>query len=125
MPAPAAAACDGVSFVPAAAGQAASSARPIFWHYPHYGNQGGTPGSSVRDGDCKLIEFFEDGHVELYNLSEDIGEEHDLSAREPARVRSLSAALTRWQDDVEALMPARNEAYAPWPDREPCGRHPR
>ena len=51
----------------------------IFWHYPHYGNQGGTPGSSVRAGDCKLIEFFEDGRLELYNLANDIGEERNLA----------------------------------------------
>ena len=43
----------------------------------HYGNQGGTPGASVRDGDWKLIRFFEDGHEELYNLKEDIGETGD------------------------------------------------
>lgn len=114
---------DGVSFMPALERRSFERG-PIFWHYPHYGNQGGTPGASVRDGDWKLIRFFEDGHEELYNLRDDIGEERDLRDSESARARSLSESLTRWQKEVEALMPARNQAYTPWPDREPCGRHP-
>ena len=55
----------------------------IFWHYPHYGNQGGTPGSSIRAGDYKLIHFFEDDRLELYNLQEDISEEHNLADEQP------------------------------------------
>jgi arylsulfatase A-like enzyme len=111
---------DGVSFVPALRGGPFERG-PIYWHYPHYGNQGGTPGASVRDGDWKLIRFFEDGHEELYNLREDIGEEHDLVTREPARARALSDALSRWQSGVEALIPERNAAFAPWAGREPSG----
>jgi arylsulfatase A-like enzyme len=61
----------------------------LFWHYPHYGNQGGTPGSSVRMGDWKLIEFFEDNRLELYNLKEDEGEQKDLASREPERVKTM------------------------------------
>ncbi len=111
---------DGVSFVPALRGRPFQRG-PIFWHYPHYGNQGGTPAASVRDGEWKLIRFFEDGHEELYNLREDIGEARDLCEQQPERARSLSAALSRWQRSVEARVPERNGAYVPWPQRAPCG----
>jgi arylsulfatase A-like enzyme len=68
--------CDGNSLVPLLLEVGQLDPKPIFWHYPHYGNQGGTPGSSVRMGDYKLIEFFEDNHLELYNLREDLGEKN-------------------------------------------------
>ena len=66
--------CDGVSFAGLLRGEQELPREAIFWHYPHYGNQGGTPGSSLRAGDFKLIEFFEDGRLELYNLRLDIGD---------------------------------------------------
>ena len=59
---------DGVSLVPLLDGQAFRRGSPIFWHYPHYGNQGGTPSGAIRDGDWKLIEWFEDGSIELYQI---------------------------------------------------------
>jgi hypothetical protein len=65
---------DGVSLVPVFEGQTLER-EALFFHYPHYGNQGGSPGSAVRMGDYKLIRFFEDGHEELYDLSADISEE--------------------------------------------------
>jgi arylsulfatase A-like enzyme len=80
----------------------------IFWHYPHYGNQGGTPGSSVRLGDHKLIEFFEDGRLELYNLRHDPSEEHDLAAEQPGVVRDLHRRLQAWRASVEARIPQSN-----------------
>jgi hypothetical protein len=86
----------------------------IFWHYPHYGNQGGTPGSSVRAGDHKLIEFFEDGHIELYNLREDIGEERDLADSEPQVAQQLQDMLVRWREKVQAKIPEPNPNYVPW-----------
>lgn len=87
--------------------------RPIFWHYPHYSNQGGAPAASVRDGDWKLIEFFEDGHYELYNLREDIGETVDRAAKEPARLEAMTAQLHEWQREIEALIPRVNPDYVP------------
>jgi hypothetical protein len=84
---------------------------PIFWHYPHYGNQGGTPGSSVRMGDYKLIEFFEDGRLELYNLHEDISEEHNLAEELPDITKALHARLVAWREQVEAKIPERNPEY--------------
>jgi hypothetical protein len=86
----------------------------IFWHYPHYGKQGGTPGSSVRAGDYKLIEFFEDGRLELYNLREDIGEEHSLAEAQPQVATRLHDMLRAWRDDVEAKIPEPNPDYVPW-----------
>ena len=79
--------------------------RPLFWHYPHYGNQGGTPGSSVRDGDYKLLEFFEDGRLELYDLRNDIGETHNLAAEMPAECRRLHYMLLAWREKVAAKIP--------------------
>jgi arylsulfatase A-like enzyme len=103
---------DGVSIVPLLRGQPFERG-PIFWHYPHYGNQGGTPGSSVRLGDFKLIEFFEDGRLELYNLREDIGETNNLVNDLPDVARDLHARLTAWREQVEAKIPQPNPEYQP------------
>lgn len=105
---------DGLSVVPLLEGADELDREAIFWHYPHYGNQGGTPGSSVRAGDYKLIEFFEDEHVELYNLRDDIGEERDLASDKPAVVRRLRKILAEWRETVEAKIPEPNPDYVPW-----------
>lgn len=84
----------------------------IFWHYPHYGNQGGTPGSSIRAGDWKLIEFFEDGNIELYNLREDVEEARDVAASQPAIAARLSEQLRQWRESVEAKIPIRNPEWS-------------
>ena len=104
---------DGVSIAGLLRGEAGLEREAIFWHYPHYGNQGGTPGCSVRSGDFKLIEFFEDRHVELYNLREDIGEDRDLSAAEPDRTQRLRAMLHDWLERVGAKIPQPNPDYVP------------
>lgn len=70
--------------------------RPLFWHYPHYGNQGGEPNSTIRRGDWKLIHYWEDGHEELYKLAEDLGELNDLSKTNPQKVTELSQELMAW-----------------------------
>jgi arylsulfatase A-like enzyme len=106
--------CDGVSLLPLLKGADSLERDAIFWHYPHYGNQGGTPGSSVRTGDHKLIEFFEDGHIELYNLREDIGEERDLADSEPQVAQQLQDMLVRWREKVQAKIPEPNPNYVPW-----------
>jgi arylsulfatase A-like enzyme len=96
---------DGVSLVPLLRQSGNPAQRPIFWHYPHYGNQGGTPGSSVRMGDYKLIEFFEDNHLELYNLREDLGEKNNLARDEPLRAREMRQVLEEWREKVQAKIP--------------------
>ena len=99
---------DGTSFAPVLRGANNFDRGPLFWHYPHYGNQGGTPGSSIRQGDWKLIEFFEDGRLELYNLRDDIGEDHNCAAEQPAIARQLHNQLVAWRDSIEAKIPQRN-----------------
>ncbi len=92
-------------------GKASGSAPAIFWHYPHYGNQGGTPGAAIRQGDYKLIEFFEDSRVELYDLSKDIGEQNNLSNSLPDKRDELLEALHNWQKQVEARFPEKNPFF--------------
>jgi len=102
---------DGVSLVPLLKRAGKLAREAIYWHYPHYGNQGGSPGGAVRSGDWKLIEFYEDDHVELYNLRTDIGEKTDLSAREPGRAAELRKMLHEWRKSVGAKMPKPNPNY--------------
>lgn len=104
---------DGISLAPLLRGAHRLDREAIFWHYPHYGNQGGTPGASVRLGDYKLITFYEDDHAELYNLREDIAEERDLAAEEPRRVAEMRQLLEEWRARVGALMPQPNPDYCP------------
>jgi arylsulfatase A-like enzyme len=106
--------CDGVSLMPLLRGGHSLEREAIYWHYPHYGNQGGTPGSSIRSGDYKLIEFFEDNHVELYDLREDISEEHDLAGQRPKVTSRLRSMLHQWQVSVQAKIPQSNPDYVPW-----------
>ncbi len=103
---------DGVSMVPLLKGKSMKRS-PIFWHYPHYGNQGGSPGSAVRDGDWKLIEWFEEGRgLELYNLKNDLGEQQNLAAKYPERAKILHEMLKKWRQEVDAQMPSKNPVAA-------------
>lgn len=99
---------DGVNLAPALRSGPDPAARPLFWHYPHYGNQGGTPGGAIRDGKWKLIESFESGHVSLFDLSHDPGEQIDLSAKHPDKARDLLSQLSHWRTTVGAKMPVAN-----------------
>ncbi len=103
---------DGVSLVPLLEGGTMPE-RPLFWHYPHYSNQGGGPGGAVRVGDFKLIEWFEDMHVELFNLRDDLGEQHDLAAAMPEKAAALRKQLHDWRASVNAAMPTPNPDYEP------------
>jgi arylsulfatase A len=103
---------DGVSLAPLLRDPAADLGRDtIYWHLPHYHHS--TPASAMRRGDWKLIEFFEDGSLELYNLSDDLGETRNLAASEPDRARSMHAALQAWRTEVGARMPVPNPNYDP------------
>ena len=103
---------DGASLLPLLRRRLGSARRPaLFWHYPHYSNQGGRPGGAVREGDYKLIEFFEDGRLELYDLRRDPGETRDLAARMPAKAKALRAKLSRWRESVGAQMMTPNPNY--------------
>ncbi len=105
-------AVDGVDIRPALRGSRLAE-RPLFWHYPHYSDQGGAPGGAVRLGAWKLIEFYEDGRRELFNLEEDIGERRNLVDREPARAKRLLSLLADWRRSVNASMPEPNPMYDP------------
>ncbi len=101
---------DGVSVVPLLKGGRLPS-RPLFWHYPHYGNQGGEPSSIIRQDDWKLIHYWEDGHNELYNLVADPGERHDVATVETARARDLWLQLQAWLKSTGAKIPQPNPEY--------------
>lgn len=98
---------DGISLLPVLKGHTLTD-RPIFWHYPHYGNQGGTPASSLRYGKWKLIEFFEDMHTELYDLDEDPSETLNLSDVYPLKRDELKKMLHDWRESISAKIPQRN-----------------
>jgi len=102
---------DGVSLLPLLKGAQSLEREAIFWHYPHYGNQGGTPGSSIRVGDYKLIHFFEGDRFELYNLREDISEDHNLAIKKPYLVERLKIQLANWREKIEAKIPKPNLDY--------------
>jgi len=104
---------DGVSFVPLLKGAKSLDRKAIFWHYPHYGNQGGSPGGAVRLGNYKLIEFYEDSHLELYNLKADIGEKNNLAARMSEKTAEMLKMLRTWRRQVDARMPTPNPDYKP------------
>jgi arylsulfatase A len=105
--------CDGVSLASLLKDDSSRLERPaLFWHFPHYSNHGmQSPGAAVRSGDYKLIEYFENRTVQLFNLAEDIGERHDLSQSRPEKVAELREALHRWQADVGARMMEQNPEY--------------
>jgi arylsulfatase A-like enzyme len=103
---------DGVSLVPLLQG-GRIPARPLFWHYPHYGNQGGEPSSIIREGSWKLIHYWEDGRNELYNLATDIGEQCDLAGQQAECAARLWSALQAWLKKTNARIPQRNPDYQP------------
>ncbi len=103
---------DGLSLVPLLSDPESSLDRQaIYWHYPHY--QAATPYGAVRSGPWRLIEFYEDMHVELYNLVDDIGETNDLSSQLPEQTEKLRSMLHSWRQEVGAQMPTRVKDYSP------------
>jgi arylsulfatase A-like enzyme len=102
---------DGQNILPVLRGGSLPQPRPLFWHYPHYSNQGGDPGAAVRLGDLKLIRFYGDGHEELYDLGKDLGEKNDLAAKMPAKRKELAGMLDRWLKEIDAAMPTPNPKY--------------
>jgi len=112
---------DGESLLPVLTDAASLDRDAVYWHYPHYHHS--TPAGAIRKGDWKLIEFFEDGTLELYNLREDIGEEMNLAPYLPEKAKELQQQLASWRESVNAAMPEENLDYDP--DRAgEWGRHP-
>ncbi len=105
---------DGENLVPLLEQSGTVGRAAFYWHYPHYWN--GTavrPGGAVRAGDWKLIEYYEDMRVELFNLKDDLGETHDLAAAHPNEAARLRAMLHDWRQSVGAQMPLPNPNYRP------------
>jgi len=98
---------DGESIVPLLKRAGGLTRKAIYWHYPHYSNQGGRPGSAVRVGPWKLIERHEDLSLELYHLEDDIGETRNLAGKLPGKAKELLMRLDGWRQDVGAQMPSR------------------
>jgi arylsulfatase A-like enzyme len=102
----------------------------VYWHFPGYLGAGADqwrtkPAGAVRSGDWKLIEFFEDGRLELYNLKDDIGEQHNLAAKNPEKVKELQAKLAAWRTSVGAKMPMPNTVKADAGDSTKKGNNKR
>jgi arylsulfatase A-like enzyme len=95
---------DGESLVPLLRETGGLKRDAIYWHYPHFSNQGGMPGGAVRQGDHKLIRFYDDERVELYNVREDIGEKNDLAGKMPGKAAELRRLLDDWLRQVDATM---------------------
>lgn len=111
-------AIDGRSLVPLLRGgtDAELASRDLFWHYPHYGNQGGDPSSIIRSGTWKLIHYHEDGRDELYDLAADPGEQRDVATVHGARAAQLRHRLDRWLSETGATFPS------PDPEHDPAKR---
>jgi arylsulfatase A-like enzyme len=101
---------DGESIVPLLRGES-RKVRPMFWHYPHYGNQGGQPGGAVRDERYKLIEWYEDGELELFDLVVDPNETRNVAKDHPEVAQRMKKMLEDWRVEVGAKMPTENPNY--------------
>jgi len=97
---------DGRSLVPLLKGTGKLDRKAIYWHYPHYHGSGSRPSGAIRAGDYKLIEWYETGAVELYNLRDDISEKHDLAEVLPAKAAELRSMLRQWRNRLGAKMPS-------------------
>ena len=102
---------DGISLVPALKGH--RTPRTLYWHYPHYGNQGGEPAGIIREGNFKLIRYYEDGREELYDVQKDIGEISNLASTRPELVKKLSAKLSSHLSEVGAKIPEPDPRFDP------------
>ncbi len=113
---------DGVSIVPLIKGAKQLESRELYWHFPAYlesnygypGRWRTTPVGVVRSGDWKLMEYFEDGKLQLYNLTEDIGEKNNLAAKLPDKTQQMHKLLQSWRKSVNAPVPTEpNPEYVP------------
>lgn len=105
---------DGISLAQLLLGQQEKTNRKaIFWHYPHYGNQGGTPASALRSGKWKYILFYEDNSQCLYDLETDVQEKHNVAKQHPELVTEFQILLDNWLTDCKASLPSKNSEYIP------------
>jgi len=102
---------DGVSLKPLIETSKTLPTRPLYWHYPHYGNQGGDPSSIIREGDWKLIHYYEDGSNELYNIAQDPSEQNNVASQFPEITNKLRIQLQDWLASVNAKFPEEDEEF--------------
>ena len=101
---------DGTSLLPLIKGEQLPN-RSLVWHYPHYGNQGGEPSSIIRKGDWKLIHYYEEERLELFNLAEDLSEENDRSMEFQDMANQLDNELMEILNSTGARFPKRDPLY--------------
>ena len=106
---------DGIDLLPLMKG-GEMKREALYWHYPHYSNQGGFPSGAIRMGDWKLVERYEDGRVHLYNLKDDIGEKNDLAKGNEERVKAMRSKLHAWYQETDAkfLQKKKGQKEEPW-----------
>jgi arylsulfatase A len=102
---------DGVNIAPLLFGDQTLKRDALYWHYPHYHSEGATPYSSIREGDYKLISFYENGKIELFNLKNDLSEQNNLIDKEPKMAAMLLKKLTAWKHKTGAQDPLINPKY--------------
>lgn len=103
---------DGISFAPLLRGKKQAKRDAIYWHFPHYSNHGmQSPGGAIRSADYKLLEYYENNSVQLFNLKSDPGEQHDISRSEPEKVKELTGMLHAWRKNVSARMMPPNPDF--------------
>lgn len=108
---------DGLSLAPLLEGSGALDREALYWHFPHYSNHGmQSPAGAIRRGDHKLIEYFENGTLQLFNLRHDPPEQHNLAQQHPETAARLQAMLHKWRDDLSA------PTMEPNPDNTPAAR---
>jgi arylsulfatase A-like enzyme len=104
---------DGVSLAGVLTGRKAAPRRPLFWHFPHYTNQGSRPSGAIRDGHWMLLEFYDDGAHELYDLSADLAEKRNVANDHAGRVKRMRAALSQWRQSINAQTNRPNPEFDP------------
>ena len=99
---------DGTSLVPLLRDTGTFEQRALYFHYPNYAfHKNNRLGSAIRDGDYKLIKFYDDQSLELYNLATDLGEQRNLADEMPDRARAMNKQLDTWLAETHARMPVR------------------
>lgn len=102
---------DGKSLSPQLIGKGKGSSRRLYWHFPHYHGSGSLPSAAIREGDYKLIQFYEQDRLELYDLSNDLSETKNLVDSLPEKAKTLLRELQAWQAETGAQLPQINPAY--------------
>jgi arylsulfatase A-like enzyme len=102
---------DGISLKPILEGKEINTDRPLFWHYPHYGNQGGEPSSIIQQNGWKLIHYWEDNRLELFKLPSTEKDELNVVAKHPKLAKQLHNKLMNWLQKVDAKFPKKDTEY--------------